>query len=196
MRPSKIAAPVWQASGLSGSAGAGHPQHRSRHRIEHAVAMRVGDRKPVRIDRRLRLDAEFLDGAVRQHHVDGLGLFRGRGGGGIIGRHQRAVDDAALRGAGAGAAGEGLQQARRCRRRRRRKTGRPRCRWSRRPCRRECRPASPHIARPAGLARSAACRRQPDSTQRRRTGCPAPAAPIRASRGEIMLNVVTCRAVL
>ena len=74
--------------------------------------MRVGDGNAVRIDRRFRLDAEFLDGAVGQHHVDGFGFLRRGGGGGIIGRHQRAVDDAALRGAGAGAAGERLQQPR------------------------------------------------------------------------------------
>ena len=55
---------------------------------------------------------EFLDVAVGQHHADGFGFFRRRGGGGIVGRHQRAVDDAALRGAGAGAAGKGLQQPR------------------------------------------------------------------------------------
>ena len=41
-----------------------------------------------------------------------FGLLRSRGGGGIIGRDQRAVDDAALRGAGAGAAGERLEKPR------------------------------------------------------------------------------------
>ena len=112
MRPSNTAAAVWQASGLSGSAGAGHAQHRGRHRIKHAVAVRLGDRDAVGIDRRFRLDAEFLHGAVRQHHVDGFGFLRRRGGGRIIGRDQRAVDDAALGGAGARAAGKRLQQAR------------------------------------------------------------------------------------
>ena len=112
MRPSKIAAAGMAGLGAERIGGAGHAQHRSRHRIEHAAAMRVGDRNPVRIDRRLRIDAVFLDGAVHQHHVDGFGFLRGRGRGLVIGRHQRAIDDAALRRAGAGAAGEGLQQPR------------------------------------------------------------------------------------
>ena len=55
--------------------GGRRAQHRARHRIEHAAAMRVGDGKPVRIDRRRRIDAVFPDIAVRQHHVDGFGLL-------------------------------------------------------------------------------------------------------------------------
>ena len=55
-----------------------------------------------------RLDAVFLHHAVGQHHVDGFGFLRRGGGGGIIGRHQRDTNDAALRRPGAGAAGERL----------------------------------------------------------------------------------------
>ena len=113
MRPSKIAAAGVAGIGAERIGGAGHAQHRSRHRIEHALAMRVRHRDAVRIDRRLRLDREFLDGAVGEHHADGFGLLRRRGGGVVIGRDQRAVDDAALRRPRSGTAGERLQQARR-----------------------------------------------------------------------------------
>ena len=92
--------------------GGRRAQHRARHRIEHAAAMRISDEKPVRIDRRRRIDAVFPDIAVRQHHVDGFGFLRRRGARGIIGRDRQAVDDAALRRAGAGAGRERFQQAR------------------------------------------------------------------------------------
>ena len=73
-------------------------------------AMRVGDDDPVRIDRRRRIDRKILHPAIGQHHADGFGLLL-RGGGGDIGvRDQRAVDDAALAGAGACSAGKRLQQ--------------------------------------------------------------------------------------
>jgi hypothetical protein len=101
MRPSNI--------GGQYLAGAGDMQHRSGHRIVDPVAMRLGDRQPVRIDRRLRLDAVFLDVAVGQNHVNGLGFLRGGGGSGVIQPDQRAVDDAALRGAGAGTGGKRFQ---------------------------------------------------------------------------------------
>ena len=112
MRPSKIAGAGAAGLGRQQIAVAGHAQHRAGHRIEHAAAMRVGDDDAVGIDRRLRLDRKFLHIAVGQHDADGFGFLRGRGGGGIAGRDQRAVDDAALRGAGAGAAGKRLQQPR------------------------------------------------------------------------------------
>ena len=89
---------------------AGHAQHRAGHGIEHAFAVRVGDEDPVRIDRRRRIDRKILHGSVGQHHADGLGLLLRGGGGGIGIRHQRAIHDAALAGAGTRAAGKRLQQ--------------------------------------------------------------------------------------
>ncbi len=74
--------------------------------------MRVGHRQPVGIDRRFRIDGEFLDGAAGQHHADGFFLLRGRGRRLVAGRDQRARDHPALRRTGAGTAGEGVQQAR------------------------------------------------------------------------------------
>ena len=73
--------------------------------------MGVGERNPVAVDRRHRLDAAFLHVAVQQHDVDGFGLFRRAWSSAVVGRHQRAGDDAALGGASAGAAGERLQQS-------------------------------------------------------------------------------------
>ena len=128
-------------------------------------------------------------------HADGFGFLRGRGGGGIGRRHQRAVDDAALRGAGAGAAGERLQQSRGA-------AGGgggklvvgdidgPGALADRNAGQRRL------IARiePAlGERRNAAA---PAAARRRRTGRPAAAARNRAGRGEIMRCVVTERAVL
>ena len=51
---------------------AGHPQQRTGHRIEHAALVRVGDDDAVGIDRRLRLDHEFIDVAGVKRHPDGL----------------------------------------------------------------------------------------------------------------------------
>ena len=104
-------APVRQESGRQQLAIAGHAQHRAGHGIEHALAVRVGDDDPARIDRRRRIDRKILHRAVGQHHADGLGLLLRGGGGGIGIRHQRATHDAALAGAGTRAAGKRLQQA-------------------------------------------------------------------------------------
>ena len=90
---------------------AGHAQHRAGHGIEHASAVRVGDDDPARIDRRNRVDRKILHIAVSQQQPDGLGLLLRGGGGGIGIGDQRAVDDAALAGAGTRAAGKRLQQA-------------------------------------------------------------------------------------
>ena len=73
--------------------------------------MRVGDDDPARIDRRNRVDRKILHIAVGQQQPDGLGLLLRGGGGGIGIGDQRAVDDAALAGAGTRAAGKRLQQA-------------------------------------------------------------------------------------
>jgi len=158
-------APVWQASGLTGSAVAGHAQHRSRHRIVDAVAVRFGDRNAVGIDRRIRLDAEILHIAVGEVDVDRSVFFEVVVEAVIIGRDQRAVD-------GRGPGTRRCRNRRRwrstghvCRRRPPPKTGRPRYRRSRRPCRPESPPASPRTALPVCLAR------QPDPAW------PAPAAP-------------------
>ena len=192
MRPSKIAGA--DAAGLRRQriACAGHAQHRSRHRIVDAAAMRVGDRQPVGIDRRLRLDGEFLDVAVGQHHADGFGLLRRRGGSGIIGRapaRRRRRGPATRR---CRSRRKRPSAGRRCRRRRRRKTDRPIFRCSSRPCRRECRTASPHSAPPAAPAPGRNPARQherqhhgqPHSPPSARSGNPA-------GRGEIMRGMVT-----
>ena len=74
--------------------------------------MRVGHGNPVGIDGGFRLDAELLHIAVGERDVDGLGFPGGRGRGLVGLRNQRAVDDAALRGSGAGAVGDGFQNTR------------------------------------------------------------------------------------
>src|SRR5262249_53668390 len=76
-----------------------------------AAAMRVSDDDTIGIDRRLRRDAELLHIALVEDDVDLLGLLRGGGGGLVAGGNEGAVDHAPLRGAGAGPAGEGFQNA-------------------------------------------------------------------------------------
>ncbi|MGY4423574.1 hypothetical protein ACVWY2_006023 [Bradyrhizobium sp. JR6.1] len=112
MRPSNTPAPVRQTSGAHQFGIAGRAQERAGHRIEHVLLLRIGHRKPVGIDWRLRLDRGFLDAAIGEHHPDRLRLLRGGGGRGVGRGCQRAVDDAALRGARAAAAGKRLQDAR------------------------------------------------------------------------------------
>ena len=183
MRPSKIAAPVRQASGRQRIGIAGHAQHRAGHRIE--TPRRCASVTRIRSGSTGGTGSiELLHIAVGQHDVDGFGFLRGGGGGGIIGRDQRAADHAALRGAGAGAAGERLQQPRgaagaeaeNCRRR---------FRWPRRPCRPECPPASPHIAHPAALART-----PPAAKRQQRAGAQAE-QPQPATAGRNHVGLVT-----
>ena len=156
---------------------AGHAQHRAGHGIEHAFAVRVGDDDAVGIDRRRRIDRKILHIAIGQHHADGFGFLLRRGGGGIGVRDQRAVDDAALAGAGAGAAGKRLQQARRCRPGRRPKTVVADFDGPGALADRNARPASPRNARPACPAR-----RQPAARAQQCAGAQAE-QPQRRSAG-------------
>ena len=103
-------APVRQESGDSSSPLPGTRSIEPVMGSSTPLAVRVGDDDAARIDRRHRIDRKILHVAIGQHHPDGLGFLLRGGGGGIGIRHQRASHDAALAGAGTGAAGKRLQQ--------------------------------------------------------------------------------------
>ena len=113
MRPSKIAGAGAAGIRAEQIAGAGHAQHRAGHRIEHALAVRVGDRECGR-DRPAAPARSKNPSHCRWPAPCGWSRISSRS---WWWRYRRSATSAPLttrpwRGAGAGAAGKRLQQPR------------------------------------------------------------------------------------